>query len=864
MLLFLIIAGIFFAFYSVSNESSAGDEENLNSEQAKKEQNNSLHSGANKNEREQKNLKAKNFGNKNNEKVVDQTSRVNENVLGAETKIIEIEIVLFDGEQNKILPNYEAKVSIAFMENSSSNNNEFKRTDSEGKFILKTKRTGQASLCVYANAFAICAVPIFVNFGKNTCKVNLLKGGSVEIHATNTEDKPIENLKVIFKDSLLNAIYEDSKLFAFVSEKGVTIMKNVPIGNLTLSFKALGYQESWPFNINVSSNNTARLEVRLQRARMLYFDLEVKVKPKTIRVLHKVLRIVSGSPEDVIEEFLAYQNQKGLFEFQFEEQIQKDLMIIVSNYAFQELAILPNVDTYRLKMLEGFNGEIKVINSTGQPVSDAKILISEGTFHIETVSDSNGKVVLANLKENMNLELIVTHFQFNDLEDKWLFDAKKQKSKVVTLNNGVGVSGKITCGGKTVMGAKVILTENKSNIKAFDFSMVFETDADGNYYFFNLENKTGKTYFIEAYHSEYGVAKSTLFTIDTKKQEFNLILKNEKSTTIKIIDNNNQPLPHKQLVYYLKADEEYSKSFETDEKGECVLNNLIHGIYYFTLEDENLMISSAAEFQIPTDTIELKAYKMKKIKIHVSLSDDTPYKGVLSIKQNDMGRIKALDVIKIDDGVYSVYIDADEMATFDLYGEAADFPVVKMGNYTANTIPEEINFKLPLSQSLKVKVEDSSNGKPVPFSLVKILNDSYLLQTLQTDEKGEIIFSNLNGVVHLNVTSEEFSNLNTTIDLSKTKEFVAKLMKGGGVKGHITIGEAFSKVSIILQPMGKSLDLDEKGNFEFLNIKPGQYTLNIKKTLKNANPDLPPNIKSIAFQISSGEINVINLDEHLK
>lgn len=201
---------------------------------------------------------------------------------------------------------------------------------------------------------------------------------------------------------------------------------------------------------------------------------------------------------------------------------------------------------------------------------------------------------------------------------------------------------------------------------------------------------------------------------------------------------------------------------------------------------------------------------------------------------------------------------------FDLFGEAADFPVVKIGSFSANTLPKEIKFKFPISQSLKIIVKDSSNGKPVPFSLVKMLKDNYLLQTLQTNENGEINFSNLDGEVQIVVDSDEYSPVYATVDLSKTNEFIAKLMKGGGVKGHMAIGEAISKVTVTLQPIGKSIDLDEKGNFEFLNIKPGQYTLSIKNTLKDANPSLPPKFNVIAVQIKSGEITEMNLDAIIK
>ena len=144
-----------------------------------------------------------------------------------------------------------------------------------------------------------------------------------------------------------------------------------------------------------------------------------------------------------------------------------------------------------------------------------------------------------------------------------------------------------------------------------------------------------------------------------------------------------------------------------------------------------------------------------------------------------------------------------------------------------------------------------SVDKQEKYSLIS-LNEEKLDSSISPLLKSEFITMNAEG----------FRNI--ILDLSKTKEFVAKLMKGGGIKGHLTIGETYSKVLIILQPIGKNLELDEKGNFEILNIKPGQYTLSIKKTHKDAQPDFAPTFNNIAVQIKSGEITVINLDEMLK
>lgn len=867
-----------------------------------------------------------------NDSVVDQTLRssvlkdengkVISNALGAVKEKINIEVTLFDGEQNKLLSNYDVEFKSKYNNDSVKGNNY--RTDKDGKFIFSTTQTGFLYAQIYTKDFSIHSKNLVVRYGKNEFKAKLYKGGTIEVKATNMNNKVVEGLTAKLGNGMRNRQAQDSIPLELDVGKGVYFLANIPVGTQDISFKATGYTETPQYKVLVETKNVATLELKLQTARMLYFDLEIKTKPDLIHIANRKFsrgrgrnvvqtesignrnidevasvnstsipaeNSVGASPNrgnnnqnqsgrnrqngprgvqnanrsqpsyfnnhsDKTEVFI---NQNGLYEYELEERNTNNLTLYVDKYIPLEVNITPDKDIYKLTLVEGFVGEIQVNNEKGEPLVGASVSYSGGSLRQVGLTNENGVAELTGLSDSMMLRLNVSQKNYVSFNENWAFDSKAQSNKVIVLVEGAGVSGKIKFGEKIVVGAKVQLFQSGNNNPI----LKIDSEADGSYFFSNIDSKTEKDYYIKAFHREFGAAISTSFKFDNGKAVIDLTLVEEKSLNLKLVDSKGEPIANKNITIMNGVDSEFSLSVLTDEKGECQFVNLLHGFYYIRLEDDKLKIKNR-NIQIPAGDVVMTAEEKDLKKMIVTVPGGRAYKGVLKVSVEMHRNSWPMDVITGEDGNFYLEFREEHPMRFGTFlFEAQGYAVVRLGPYEkAENMPKEFVVELQEGDNFKVKVVDERDNSPMPFVSVDITSGSTKIQSMPTNELGEILFTHLAGKFSVVVKEENFAAYSNAFDGTQTKEMLIKLIKGGGLKGHLTIGKEVAMAWVSLQPSGTNLPLDSEGNFEYFNLLPGEYELSVSRNLKDGKNQMEK--IPVRIIIENEKTFEINLDDYQK
>ena len=957
--LILLIAGGYFVYHSFSSESLVSEEDATlgnksdstisegksanastpNGINAKGSNSNNSKSGgvADRSGNNSKQIK----GSKNQssgEPVIDQTLHAMSvkdekgnvvEVLGSVKEKINIDIFLFDAEQGKALANYDLELKYKY--NNDSQRTESFKSDAQGKFVFPTTQTGFLNFQIFTKDFSIHSKNMMVRYGKNEYKANLYKGGTIEVHATNMDNKLVEGLAAKFSNGFRGRQSQDLLPLEIDAAKQVYLLPNVPAGTQEVSFKASGYVETPIYKVLIEPKNVTTLDLKLQKARVLYFDLDIKSKPDLIYISNR--KLTRGRGRNVFQteglngngfndvagmqttwnqngrnrqnetqsggnqsdgatggnnnrqnggqngrnrqrgggrgptnftnfnsdKTEVFKNEQGLFEYELEERNTTSLTLMVDKYIPLELNLVPDKDTYKVTLVEGYIGELQINNEKGEVVSGATVNYSAGSLRNYVISGDDGIAQLTGLSESMVLRLNISHKDYVTYNENWSYSSNEQNNKIIVLAEGAGISGKIKFGDKPVMGAKVQLFQTGNN----NALMRFDTEVDGSYYFNNLDSKTEKEYRVEAFHREFGAGSTAPFKFTSGKANYDLTLAEEKSLNLKLVDNKGVPLPNKNITIMNGIDSEFSLSVLTDDKGECKFVNLIHGYYYIRLEDDMLRIKSR-NIQIPAGDVTMTAEEKDLKKIIVTKPDGSLYKGTLkvSIEVNRNGW--PIEVITGDDGYYYLESREDRPMRFGTFlFEAHGYAPVRLGPYEkAENMPKEFEVNLVEGENFKVKVVDDRDDKPIPYISVDITFGNSKIQSLPTNDLGEIIFTHLSGKFNVVVKDENFASYSNEFDGAVTKEMIVRLIRGGGLKGHLTVGKDVSAVWVSLQPGNINMPLDSDGNFEFYNILPGEYELTVSRNLKDGKNQMEK--IPVRIVIENEKTFEINLDDFQK
>lgn len=826
---------------------------------------------------------------KNNEVVVDQiipstvgktvNTPLPPNVVGAEKEKIEIEITLYDGHENKLLTDYY--VAIKYEDKKNNGNFEKYTTDKNGKFIFIVTEPGLLRLQLLTKEFSTHSKILNVLYGTNAYQAKMYKGGSLEVRATNPEGQIVPGLNAKFANSFRPSNSKDSIALEFNIEKNTYLLKNVPIGPQNISFNAIGYQETDIYKIKVESSGSAVVEVRMQPARLLVFDLNIKAKPDLIYVSNvQTSKAKSLSPSEsstgrlpirsrdqqrnipieipilLEEKKEVFKNQNGLFEYELLVKNAVSVTVEVEGYVSKEVAIAPNSDTYKLNLIEGYSGTLQVNNDQGKPISGAEIHYSSGTFKQVAFSDEKGKTLLLGMTEHMVLNLVVSHHNYTTFNDKWVFDAETNNAKTIVLKEGKGISGQIKFEGKFVAGAKVFLYQSgKPTVVA-----TMESGADGSYFFNKLDGRSEVAYTVSAFHHEYGVATSAEIKFGDKNPVIDLTLAKQKSLTVKLVDHKGEVLANKNITVVNDADNQYSFSVMTNEKGEYEFFNLIHGLYTISLQDSKYK-SKEVKSIVPAGVIKLVAKSRDLKKVNIKVAGGKPFTGdlVVTLERNDWPIVVVVD----EDGYFIEFQEGEPVVFVRVVFHAQGYGDVMMGPYNKKEdFPNEFNIEFHVGENFKVKVVDDENNNPIPFVTVDIYSGNIKVEALPTNEVGEIKFSYLSGKFFINVKDDAYSPYSYEFDGSQSKELTIRLIKGGGIKGHLTIKKEVAKCFVILQPGDINQQFDPAGNFELLNLIPGEYTISVSRIFKDGKNQIEKIPTRII--IEREKVIEINLDDFQK
>jgi hypothetical protein len=301
----------------------------------------------------------------------------------------------------------------------------------------------------------------------------------------------------------------------------------------------------------------------------------------------------------------------------------------------------------------------------------------------------------------------------------------------------------------------------------------------------------------------------------------------------------------------------------TDEKGEYQFINFIHGYYYVRLDDPKLKIKNT-NIKVPTELVVLTAEQKELKKINITTPSGAAFKGNLKVTVEMYRNSWPMEVITGEDGNFYLEFREDRPMRFGIFlFEAQGFAVVRMGPYEkTEDVPKEFVVELLEGENFKVKVVNDNDDRPLPFVAVEISSGNTKIQALPTNESGEILFTHLSGKFGVDVKEENYAAYSGTFDGAKTKEMVVRLTKGGGLKGHLTIGKEVAMAWISLQPGGLNVSLESDGNFEFFNLMPGEYSISVSRNLndgKNQMEKIP-----LRVIIENEKIFEVNLDDFQK
>lgn len=872
LVVLIALLGAYFFYHAISKDfTSEESETSLNSPISPlPEKNSNTRVISNSNVNNSTSSKGNNSGgqanitkNTKNQGVVDQTLKrnttTNESVKVEKRSVVAkqehfcLTIKIYDLEADKAVANYD--VIVKYKLNFDSFKTEKLKSDGLGNCQVFVNESGPINFQIFTKDYGIHSAYLVLHRGINEYKANLIKGGSLEIHAVNPENKVVENLtlKIINGSTFL-----PKDAFVFDASKGTYLLTNMPLGLANISFKAPGYQETSEFLIRVDSKETAILEIILQPAKLIYFSLNISVKPDLIRVYKSDRIVKKESDPEGDEQIESFKNKDNLYEYSLDNLRINQLWVCVNGYLPQMVLLSSEVDTYPLTLKEASSGEIHVFNEKNMPIQGAKITyglsaksMAADKLQQQAETNKDGIAILSELNEKMFLRLNVAHKDYVNISEDWPFDAKTQNTKKIILKDGNGITGKVKNKGIGIMGAKVTLYQ-EGNEKPI---LSLESDFDGSFYFNNFSSNNSSAYYIKAFHRDYGRAHSGQIQFDNKKQIIELSLEPEKSITVCLLDNNGVPIANKiiTLIYNLNPSE--SVSAPTDEKGCLDFYNLTYGSYAIKLDDDNFTIKNK-DIQVPGARVDLVLIPKNLKKIMVTTPGGGAFKGILQIKNS---ALKPIELIKKNDGFYYVEFPNDP-GSFIL--EAQGYPVITLGSYEQLKGINDLVFELKEGQSFKVRVVDIRDLRPIKNVSLNIYSNNVKVQSMPTNESGEVNFTHLSGKINISLKVESFALYKEEIDLSQAKEVIIKLVKGGHLKGHLTFGKDVKGGYVFLQPnFDHSFPINPDGSFLIRDMIPGDYSLSFKENFKdgkNVLTKVPEKIK-----IESDKTFEINLDEYL-
>lgn len=869
ILALLILLGISFAIYSVNSEASI-DLEKVSSEKSILIQNDNFGNLSDSKSSQNKKSVANGRSFKNsklNEKVVDQTlCSAKTDDSNSEGESSELEIIFYDGDQNTLLTNYQLEIEFNFQ--NETPRRDFYTTDKEGKVRINTIKKGNMALSIFTKDYPISQETVSILFKRHTQAITLYRGGTIEIKATDQENKIINNLQVIFLPKFsLNLDFKSIDLPAnLIDSRNIYQVSNITLGSHELFFKAKGYLESPIYKINIEPNKATYIEIKLLKPRVIYLDLNIEEKPKSIQVMKSKVRPEYYLYSNVHSSMLSlmdvkpfegnkiYLNQKSLYEIALEERVVPFISIYVDTFVPQTIEINNHQDFYKISLDSALETTIKIIDSNKNAVVGAYVSCSSDFFYQNEYSDKDGYVKLIGLKKDMILNLKVSHENYVALNENWKFKGRDNLTKNFVLKDGNEINGIVTADGKGVAGADVFLYvyKFKDDLKAHT-----KTDGKGYYSFSHLFEEGYADYWIKVFHRKLGVAYKSRFYLADPISVFNFNLINEKSLSFKLVNNNGDSMPNQKFI--LKCVDANLEKYigTTNEQGECNIFNLFPGKYLISLEGSEQTLNEN-NINVPSTNLILVCKPIDYTIINIKIPNNLDYLGLLTDISYSNFEISKINPSKKENGKYSLsktnnHYDIGKryeddisnfqgiigcsfgLEIFDIFLEAPGYSAIKVGPFkNFESIPKEIIINLNKGYDLRITVIDSQENKKIENETVEVYFNYYKLRGLPTNENGEVVFNHLIGKNTITINSEKYIPFQTEIDISETKDLLIKLTKVGHIKGQIVIPDEIEVISIeLISDESQNKILYGKkpintGEVEFNRLIPGDYSIKIK------------------------------------
>lgn len=793
-------------------------------------------------------------------------------------KPIEIKLFLFDGDQIKPLRNIEVGISFCFMDGAKSNTFKSYKTDEHGQISVFTGFIGFVMLKIYTNDFIVHSETFWSTHGLNEQKILLHRGGILKVYAKNSENKTIENLKVHSHNDILDNLPTKHSYLAYNKAGDFYTLSNFPLHSTQFFFTAPNYKKSANFKIICEPNTTEILEIRLKNARVILLEIEGGQDINFININFENRFGNHSSLNERLKESRKIKRNKQLqFEIPLEGINENSFTVLVEGFKPEIVITSPNSNNYRITLnkiqhLEKL--EINLFNEDGKVVPDAQIsLYIANTLCFYGLTDSDGKLQINNIDDLNEYNLVVRHHGYEKFENKITVDRDFQKLKNIKLKNKNGIIGQIKFNNENVQGATVILYENEKQI-----SWCISSD-EGNYYF-NSENlNEDSNYQIKAFHIDFGVAITPSHKkSDLKIYDLNLI--SEKSVSIKVFDQNGKPKSNRK-IRITKIGSTYENEIASTHKEELLVNenytictnvngegtfyNLIHGNYFFKIIDDNETFEPAM-VKLPSNQLvylKTKYSGNKKIKIH--LPDGSIYLGQFELSLQYFNDNKELirsvcDKLFIDDSYY-INTNLYKFKNFSFLLQVPGFALCKIGLFEdVKNLPDDLTFNLSKGKFIIVNVVDKTSSVAISNAQVSIFKEGIELQSLSTNEFGKISFKCVAQNIKIVVNAEGFATFSENVDLKNTNEIFAQMVLGGNLKIHKILEESVADVYIKIN--GLLRKLDSEGNCEFVNLPPGEYTLEVISLLKLKSVVKPQNKFLIQVNIENEKTTEFDLDKY--
>jgi hypothetical protein len=786
-------------------------------------------------------------------------------VLGTVNEKFELLMVIFDGESNKILPNYEIQIEYYYfthtLKNESNKKNiEILRTNKKGEVIITIPKPGLISLELITKDYLLSVPSFHVSYGQNRETIKLFKGGAIEVFAINSEGKKLNDLKVTidYKDILYQG---HSSLPIDMQHKSSSfVMSNVLAGNPFISFIAKGYQKTPHYKVIIKKNEITQIYIQLQPCKVFLFDIDVKPKPSIVNILpingvRKKERflvpdfIVQNAPfgTRTISKAASLSNWKlrklitksldERYEYSVEDQNQSEFRLYVDKFLPQVVELNENNKNI-ISLTPSYVGELQIKDKEGQPLEGVEVNYLIESFSQTSKSDKEGRVYLNILDEKIKIKFKLSHNDYIPQSIDWDFDLKANNQKTIILKKCFKVNGIVFLNNNPIAGANVILCRNEDDYDSILANV--KTDEKGAYRLTNLDLEKDEIYFLSAFHKDFGVFLSEPIKDDNFEQTQNLKLANGTKSTIRIVDGLGKPIPNQ----VIRLNDRWllsSHNFKTDKKGEFEVNNSRPGRYQITIMADELKLT-VDEIDLPVKNLEVSAIKKRLIKIEAFNEENQKLTELKRVSFEGKGVFVPLNII--NEKNIRIFVDSiheKKNGSGYLFFKFQDYDTLSNGPFDSIIdLPEKLKLNCTSSikkyagnKGLKVKVVDSENH-PVAFIKVDLLKAGNIIQSMPTNSTGEVQFAQVFDKINLSIKDDLFIDINMEVDLLKSDNKVeVKLFKGGSIKGHITLNnDAYYESWITTNPGNISVYIDKSGFFEFFNLESNDYLFTVTNVMK--------------------------------